>query len=194
MVDFRRITLVEWFIIAALLSVMVALIEPDVGAFFDSNPDNTLPIARVFFEKQQPTTASRPVRIVVTQREVNANGETKVHCVLLNEGTTPVYYSGYLARKYHPRLPEGEIRPLVEKKIQQHLQGESTIRWRCGTGSTRLCLKPGHAGRFHVTQRGDEPVVRIGVYCHGEKPIADLEDGILWSETISAAGKPTGSN
>jgi len=178
----RRFGLADLCVLIAIVAILVALSAPyDLRSYIDSNPDNSFPMTTVDPTVLKESDALGSVRVFVTSRTRNDRGNWDLKCLLLNTGTTPIFYDGYSPTYYHPRLKEGVLIPLYRKQVERESKWEEVRAHRCGSGSVTMRLKPGQAGRFHAWHHGEEPAIRIGV-SYGAT--AKLYDAVVWSVAI----------
>ncbi len=148
------------------------------------NPDNTQPIAALLPD-WQPAPGDPPAQIVLTSRRAEPRGSHSLDFVLLNSGSSPLYFSGYRPDSYQGGMPVGQIGPLYtqERKVGGAWQ-KVFIGW-CGTGEERRRLLPGQAGRFRVFQDPNEFPLRIGVPCLRSESAPYRDAEIVWSKALS---------
>ncbi|MFN0199122.1 MAG: hypothetical protein ACKVT0_20425 [Planctomycetaceae bacterium] len=179
----------ERIAVSAILVILGFLIAPrwsTISRLLDRNPDNTLPNSEIVAPNDLATDSSNGILIYFERLGFDSQGRTVLHYVIANQGSSPVYYSGYPPTEFRPRPPEGEVHPFYQ------IQAKSDSGWKtrktrwCGTGSERIRLKPGFAGRFIVHQFAEEPGIRVGVYCSPSKEFTYSEGEIVWSSPYVA--------
>ncbi len=186
---FKRWTMFERIVVSAILVFLGFLIAPrwtTVSRLLDRNPDNTLPNSEIMVPNDLATNSSNGILIYFERLGFDSHGRTVLHYVIANQGNAPVYYSGYPPSEYRPRPPEGEVHPFYEIQIKSDSRWIARKMGWCGTGSERMRLKPGFAGKFTVHQFTDEPEIRVGVSCSPSKEFTYSEYEIVWSSPYIA--------
>jgi hypothetical protein len=123
--------------------------------------------------------------IVIKRRRMGNHGVTEITCVLLNNSTAPIYYSGYTPESSSPRMPIGHISPLYRKQVRFGAEWELKELGWCGNGACQMRLLPGHAGEFNVYLHSNEKEIKIGVCLSAHHSLRMDDMDVLWSNAIT---------
>lgn len=175
----KNITAIEWLLILSAVATVASFVVPNSLCF---HPDNTKPISS--FVDPSDLTDDSPTQLILMSTEQSDGDSAQLTFLLLNNGDSPIYYSGYTPTSFMPRMPSGNVSPLYKKKLNvNNGWHDKEIGW-CGNGATRMRLMPGQAGQFSVPQHIDEPVIRIGVYCTADDHSKYRDEDVIWSQEI----------
>lgn len=181
-----RFQALEWLVILAVIALLGVIILPDdLGAAFDRNLDNTLPINQIV-PSDLVNESTAAVQLIMIARRPNPSGGEDIDFALLNTSATPVYYIGFTPRSFRPRLKEGQVRPTYTKQVETEHQWDDKRVFRCGNGMATMCLKPGQAGLFRASRFPDEQTIRIAINWASTKSGPSKDDAVLLSPVISA--------
>jgi hypothetical protein len=149
------------------------------------DPDNTVSIETLLPDYRQKP-GEPPVQVIFTSREPVSSQYDKLHFVLLNSGSTPVYYTGYTPDSFNPDLSKGVISPFFLERVKiGGLWSDKSLDY-CGVGLASMRLLPGQAGRFMIVQMSDEESVQVGGDCYPVQDERAKTGAISWSNAISS--------